>query len=60
VSSLASKPLERFFTSLALKPVVMVSGSLASKPTVTVSRFGPQNRWLQFGDLGLKITVLVS
>jgi hypothetical protein len=27
---------------------------------VTVSWFGPQNRQLRFGDLGLKITVTVS
>jgi hypothetical protein len=25
-----------------------------------VSRFGPQNRQVQFGDLGLKITMTVS
>jgi hypothetical protein len=31
-----------------------------SKPRSTVSRFGPQNRQLQFGDLSLKITVTVS
>jgi hypothetical protein len=33
---------------------------LASKPRSTISRFGPQNRQLWFGDLGLKITVTVS
>jgi hypothetical protein len=33
----------------------------ASKPRRwRVSRFGPQNRQLWFGDLGLKITVTVS
>jgi hypothetical protein len=37
----------------------LVSG-LASKPLGRVSRFGPQNRRLRFGDLGLKITVTVS
>jgi hypothetical protein len=34
--------------------------ALASKPRVTVSRFGPQNWQLWFGDLGLKITTMVS
>jgi hypothetical protein len=33
---------------------------LASKPGVTVSRFGPQNWQLRFGDLSLKITTTVS
>jgi hypothetical protein len=33
---------------------------LASKPLGRVSRFGPQNRQLRFGDLGLKITAAVS
>jgi hypothetical protein len=37
----------------------MVSGGLASKHVVTVSRFGHQNRWLRFGDFGLKITTTV-
>jgi hypothetical protein len=45
---------------LASKPAATVSYRLASKPIVTVSRFGPQNWWLQFGDLCLKITVMVS
>jgi hypothetical protein len=36
-----------------------VSG-LASKPLGRVSRFGPQNRQLRFGDLGLKIITKVS
>jgi hypothetical protein len=35
-----------------------VSG-LASKPLGRVSRFGFQNRQLQFGDLGFKITMIV-
>jgi hypothetical protein len=30
-----------------------------SKPRSTVFQFGPQNRQLRFGDLGLKITVTV-
>jgi hypothetical protein len=36
-----------------------VSG-LASKPLGRVSRFGPQNRYLRFGDLCLKITTTIS
>jgi hypothetical protein len=52
--------------------VVTVSPDLSSKPVVSflvesqnqgggrVSWFGPQNRQLRFGDLGLKITVTVS
>jgi hypothetical protein len=60
VSGLASKPLRRFFIGLASKPVATVSGGLASKSVVMVSRFGPQNRWLRFGDLGIKITATVS
>jgi hypothetical protein len=40
--------------------VATVSPSLASKPVAQVSQFGPQNRQLRFGDLGLKITVTVS
>jgi hypothetical protein len=33
---------------------------LASKPRLTVSRVGPQNRQLRFGDFDLKITMIVS
>jgi hypothetical protein len=36
-----------------------VSG-LAPNPLGQVSQFGPQNRQLQFGDLGLKITAVIS
>jgi hypothetical protein len=36
-----------------------VSG-LALEPLGRVSHFGPQNRQLRFGDLGLKITMTVS
>jgi hypothetical protein len=36
-----------------------VSG-LASKPLGQVFWFGPQNRQLRFGDLGLKITAMIS
>jgi hypothetical protein len=60
------------FSSLALKLVVMISLGLALKSAVGFlvepqnqggggfSRFGPQNRQLWFGDLGLKITAMVS
>jgi hypothetical protein len=30
------------------------------KTTGSVSLFGPQNRWLRFGDLSLKINTMVS
>jgi hypothetical protein len=48
------------FSGLALNPVVKVFFSLSSKPVAQVSRFGPQNWQLQFSDLGLKITTMVS
>jgi hypothetical protein len=35
-----------------------ISG-LTSKPLGRISRFGHQNRYLRFGDLGLKITATV-
>jgi hypothetical protein len=57
---LASKPVATVFSGLASKLVVMVSPGLASKSVAQVSRFGPQNRHLQFGDLGLKNTATVS
>jgi hypothetical protein len=38
----------------------MVFSGLASKSVARVSRFGPQNRQLRFGDLGHKITSMVS
>jgi hypothetical protein len=56
---LASKLVVMVFSGLPLKSVVMVSPDLASKPVAQVFRFGPQNRQLWFGDLGLKITVMV-
>jgi hypothetical protein len=40
--------------------VATVSLGLASKPATQVSRFGPQNRQLWFGDSDLKITTTVS
>jgi hypothetical protein len=58
--SLASKPVATVSDGLGSKPTTIVSVGLASKPFVTVFRFGPQNRWLRFGDLGLKITATFS
>jgi hypothetical protein len=45
---------------LASKPVATIFSGLASKPVAHISQFGPQNRQLRFGDLGLKITATVS
>jgi hypothetical protein len=71
-SGLASKPVSTVsagltskldatvFGGLTSKPTATVSVGLASKPVATVSRFEPQNRSLRFGDLSLKITVMVS
>jgi hypothetical protein len=57
---LTSKSVATVFSGLASKLVVTVSPGLASKSMARVSRFVPQNRQLQFGDLGIKITVMVS
>jgi hypothetical protein len=43
-----------------LKTTGTVSPGLASKPVVRGFRFGPQNWQLRFGDLDLKITMIVS
>jgi hypothetical protein len=71
-SGLASKPVVTVFYSLASKLVATISPSVASKPMVgfliepkkprrwRVSRFGPENLQLRFGDLGFKITTMVS
>jgi hypothetical protein len=71
-AGLASKLVATIFSGLASKLVAIVSHGLASKPVVgflvepqnlrwwRVSWFGPQNRQLWFGDLGLKITATVS
>jgi hypothetical protein len=40
--------------------VATVSSGLALKPVMNVFWFGAQNRQLQFGDLGHKITVTIS
>jgi hypothetical protein len=71
-AGLTSKPLVTVFSSLASKLVATVSPGFALKSVVGflvepqnqggggVFQFGPQNRQLWFGDLGLKITVTVS
>jgi hypothetical protein len=63
---------ESRFLGSASKPRLTVSPGLASKPVATsflvwpqkqgwwVSRFGPQNWQLRFGDLAHKITATVS
>jgi hypothetical protein len=43
-----------------LKTTETVSPGLASKPVARLSQFVPQNRQLWFGNLCLKITVMVS
>jgi hypothetical protein len=48
------------FSWFGLKTVGYDSCGLASKPLAQVSRFGPQNRQLRFGDLAHKITTTVS
>jgi hypothetical protein len=59
-AGLASKPDATVSGGLTSKPTATVSAGLTSKPVATVSWFGPQNQSLRFGDLGLKITVMVS
>jgi hypothetical protein len=46
-------------SSLTSKSMTTVSLGLTSKPVARVSRFVLQNMQLQFGDLDLKITVVV-
>jgi hypothetical protein len=48
------------FSGLASKPMTTVSWLSLKTKVVEGFRFGPQNRQLQFGDLGLKITATVS
>jgi hypothetical protein len=59
-SGLASKPAATVFSDLASKPMVTVSPSLAPKLMTQVFRFGPQNRYLRFSNLCLKITTTAS
>jgi hypothetical protein len=54
------KTTRTVFSDLASKPVATVFSGLATKPVATVSRVGPQNRQIRFGDLGLKITMTIS
>jgi hypothetical protein len=48
------------FSWFGLKTGGYGSCGLASKPLARVSRFGPQNRQLQYGDLAHKIIGIVS
>jgi hypothetical protein len=48
------------FSSLISKPMATVCQWFDLKNTATVSWFGNQNQGRQFGDLGLKIIVIVS
>jgi hypothetical protein len=48
------------FSLFGLKTGGYGSCGLASKPLARVSRFGPQNRQLRYGDLAHKITGIVS
>jgi hypothetical protein len=47
------------FSGLTLKPMAMVSSGVASKLVARVFRFRPQNQYVRFGDLDLKITMMV-
>jgi hypothetical protein len=60
VSGLASKPLGWFVSGLTSKPLGWFPLIWPQNRWLRVSRFGPQNRQLRFGDLGFKITVMVS
>jgi hypothetical protein len=59
-SGLSSKLMATVSVGLVLNHATTVSAGLTSKPEVTVFWFGPQNRWFQFGDLDLKITMTIS
>jgi hypothetical protein len=56
----ASKPRSAVYEWFDIKITWTVFSSFTSKPMARVFRFGPQNRQLQFGDLGLKITATIS
>jgi hypothetical protein len=61
LSDLVSKPVVTVFSDLASKSVATISPGLASKLVASgFSQLGPQNRQLQFGHLGVKITATVS
>jgi hypothetical protein len=53
------KTTRTVFSGLAKKLVATVFSGLASKSMARVFQFGPQNRQLWFGGLGLKITTTV-
>jgi hypothetical protein len=57
---LASKPVVTVFFGLTSKPVATISPGLPSKPAARVFWFEPQNWQLRFGDLDLKIIMIVS
>jgi hypothetical protein len=59
VSWFSLKTKVNSFSRFDLKTDGYGSCNLASKPLTRVSRFGPQNQQLWFGDLGLKIIVTV-
>jgi hypothetical protein len=59
VSALTLKHWDSFL-QLTSKLVVTVSPGFALKSVARVSHFGHQNRQLRFGNLGLKITALIS
>jgi hypothetical protein len=50
----------RFVNGLASKPLGRFSLVSPQNRWLRVSRFGPQNRQIRFGDLCLKITTVVS
>jgi hypothetical protein len=54
------KTVAMVFSGLASQLVVTDFSCLTSKLMARVSRFRPQNRHLQFGDLDIKITVIFS
>jgi hypothetical protein len=54
------KTTRTIFSGLASKLVATIFSGFASKPVPQVSRFGHQNGQLQFDDLCLKITAMVS
>jgi hypothetical protein len=54
------KTTRTVFFGLASKLVVTVFSGLALKSVVRVSQFEPQNRQLRVGNLGIKITTIIS
>jgi hypothetical protein len=58
--SLASKPMVMVSPGLASKPVAMVSPGLASKPMAMGFPVWASKPVAEFGDLDLKITLMIS